>query len=332
MVDLDLQTLRWFVAVAEAPSFSKAAASIGIARPRLSAAMLELETDGPLFDREAGGTALTAEGRRLLEEARVRIAAAADLPELAGEPVEADLRPAEEPSVFPISIVVGVTVSKWTTRWEERNPARPVVVTVLRDEDQLTAVRDGSVACAFVRLPMPADDLSATRLHAIPLYTEARVVVAAKGHLIEAADEVELADLAGDRLLSAPATLPGWADVATDPGTEAQRAHLHGLTPEQLIEVVATGAGIAVLPASVVRAHGRKDVLWRPLSDPPQSTVAVVWRAGDDSIDTERFVGIVRGRTERSSRAEPTPPTDKRKSSTVRQRSASSHAARRKRR
>jgi DNA-binding transcriptional LysR family regulator len=235
-------------------------------------------------------------------------------------------------SVFPISIVAGVTVSKWTTRWEERNPGRAVAVTVVRDEDQLIAVRDGTVACAFVRLPVPAEDPSATQVHAIPLYTEACVVVAAKGHLIEAADEVELADLAGDRLLSAPATLPGWAEVATDPGTAEQRAHLLGLTSEQLIDVVVTGAGIAVLPASIVRAYARKDLVWRPLSDAPQSTVAVVWRADDDSIDTERFVGIVRGRTARSSRAEPTPPTDRRKSSTVRQRSASSHAARRKRR
>ncbi len=60
----DPQTLRWFIGVAEAPSFSKAAAELGIARQRLSAAMLGLEIGSALFDREVGGTALTDAGAR----------------------------------------------------------------------------------------------------------------------------------------------------------------------------------------------------------------------------------------------------------------------------
>jgi len=332
-VDAQLQTLRWFVVVAESSSFSKAAAQLNVARQKLSAAMLELEGDTALFDRAVGGTALTDDGRRLLDEARARISLAEAQPEEAeGDEREPDAGAAEV-IAFPITIVAGVTVSKWTTRWEERHRDRPVSVLLVEDAAQVDAVRTGTADCAFVRLPLARSGPDDVAVHTIPLYTEESVVVAAKGHLIEAADVVELADLVGERLLSAPDSLPGWAAAASDPGTPDQRAQLDGLTPAQLIEVVATGAGIAVLPASVFRAFGRKDVISRPLADPPQSTVAISWRADDDSTDTERFVGIVRGRTERSSRAEPTPPTPKKRGAApVGQRSSSSHAARRKRR
>ncbi|THG33517.1 LysR family transcriptional regulator [Naasia lichenicola] len=329
----DPQTLRWFIAVTESPSFSKAAAELGIARQKLSAAMLALESGPALFDREVGGTALTEAGRALLGAARIRVAEAeAQAAASAAEAVEH--AQALETAPFPITLVAGVTVSKWTTRWDERNPAHPVAVMLVDDAAQAHAVRDGTAACAFVRLPIVAGGTrdSEVRLHSIPLYSEDSVVIAAKGHLIEAADVLELTDLVDERLLSPPQSLPGWSEIAKNPGTPEQRDQLLGLTPAQLIEVVATGAGIAVLPASIVRTFGRKDVIARPLTGAPQSTVAIAWRADDDSRETEQFVGIVRGRTERSSRAEPTPPTERKKAPAVRQRSASSHAARRKRR
>ncbi len=204
-----------------------------------------------------------------------------------------------------------------------RTPPRPTRSAVARPRAPSSVFRSAAQETAS---PRP-------RLHSIPLYSEDSVVIAAKGHLIEAADVIELSDIADERLLSPPDALPGWTRIAKNPGTPEQRSQLEGLTPAQLIEVVATGAGIAVLPASIVRAFGRKDVIARPLNGAPQSTVAIAWRADDDSRETEQFVGIVRGRTERSSRAEPTPPTERKRTPiTPGKRSASSHAARRKRR
>jgi len=125
-------------------------------------------------------------------------------------------------------------------------------------------------------------------VHLIPLYVEQPVVVVPKEHPVTAFDEVTLADLTGENLLELP-----------------------DLTDEQLIEVVATGAGIAVLPQSIARLYGRKDVKYRPVTDAASTQVGLAWLVDTESELTEEFIGIVRGRTARSSRATPTPPTEK---------------------
>ena len=66
--------------------------------------------------------------------------------------------------------------------------------------------------------------------------------------------------------------------------------------------MVATGSGIVVVPMSVARLHHRKDVVHRPVTGVAPSGVGLAWRVDDDDPRIEDFIGIVRGRTERSTR------------------------------
>src|SRR5690606_36701115 len=67
-MDLDLRSLRSFVAVASDGSISAAAESQHIAQPALSVQLKQLEEHlgTPLFDRHARGVTLTAAGDRSL--------------------------------------------------------------------------------------------------------------------------------------------------------------------------------------------------------------------------------------------------------------------------
>jgi hypothetical protein len=65
---------------------------------------------------------------------------------------------------------------------------------------------------------------------------------------------------------------------------------------------VASGSGIVVVPMSVARLHHRKDVVHRPVTGVAASRVGLAWRADDEDPRIEDFIGIVRGRTERSTR------------------------------
>ncbi len=142
-------------------------------------------------------------------------------------------------------------------------------------EDQVAVLRDGTADMAFVRQPVDREGL-----HLIPLYDEMPVVVVAREHLLTALDEVTVADLADEHLLhDAPP-----------------------MTTRHAVELVAAGAGILVVPRSVALLHDRKDVETRPVVDLPRSGVGLAWRSDTADERVETFIGIVRGRTARSSR------------------------------
>jgi len=69
---VDLQRLKYFLAVAEERHITRAAARLGMAQPPLSQQIRVLETElgTKLFDRLPKGVALTAAGEALLEDAR----------------------------------------------------------------------------------------------------------------------------------------------------------------------------------------------------------------------------------------------------------------------
>lgn len=297
-MDIDPTTLRWFSAVATELHFGRAATSLGIARTRLSKAVVELEAQlgYPLFDREQPGTQLTDAGRSLLEAAPELIVAADERAAIAAEE-------AARPVPFRISFVPGVTITKWTTEWETRFPDIPLVVLPTPGDEAVSVLRENSVDVAFVRLPIDRDGLSAIRL-----YDEVPVVVVAKDNALSILEEVRLAELAGEHLIQHPDEVEGWTDVATEM-LEGTRPDLpEPASVEDALDLVAAGTGIVVLPHSVARLHARKDVVARPVLDLPETQIALCWLAGDPSDRIEEFIGIVRGRRATSSRAPATAP------------------------
>jgi DNA-binding transcriptional LysR family regulator len=117
--------------------------------------------------------------------------------------------------------------------------------------------------------------------HLIPLYREVPVVVVPKDHPVTAYDEIDVAELADEY--------------------DVLREH-PDITTKQAIETVAAGTGIVVVPMSLARLHDRKDVEFRPVTGVAESPVGLAWLIDLDDPDTETFIGIVRGRTARSSR------------------------------
>jgi DNA-binding transcriptional LysR family regulator len=77
------------------------------------------------------------------------------------------------------------------------------------------------------------------------------------------------------------------------------------MTEGEAIETTAAGTGVVIVPMSVARLHRRKDTVQRPVTDLPPSTIALVWRRDRDDEVCQEFVGVVRGRTARSSRGGP---------------------------
>ncbi|CAN7391642.1 LysR substrate-binding domain-containing protein [Terrabacter sp. LjRoot27] len=204
---------------------------------------------------------------------------------------------------FHVEFVPGVTPDKWLRVWSQRLPDSPLQAAPVEDADALAHLRDGTSSMALLRLPVDRDGL-----HVIPLYEEVPVVVVAKEHVIAAFDEVDVADLGEEVLMQDPALVPEWVAVATSEVRD-RAAAMPPMTTKQAVSVVATGSGIVVVPMSVARLHHRKDVVHRPVTGVAPSRVGLAWRVDDDDPRIEDFIGIVRGRTERSTRGGGSDPT-----------------------
>lgn len=192
---------------------------------------------------------------------------------------------------FRLAYVPGVTPTKWVRIWNERLPDVPLTLVAVSPGEAFELLRDGGADAGFVRLPVDRTDLSA-----IPLYTETTVVVIPKDHVFAAVDEVTAEDLA-DEILLHPLddTLP-WESLPGQPANERPA------TTADAIELVAAGIGVLAVPQSLARLHHRKDLTYRPLTEAPESRVALSWPEDATTDLVEDFIGIVRGRTVNSSR------------------------------
>ncbi|WP_400996297.1 LysR family transcriptional regulator substrate-binding protein [Agromyces sp. GXQ0307] len=169
--------------------------------------------------------------------------------------------------------VAGVSPAKWLREWAGRRPDLPLEATRVDQPEQLGELRAGDADLAFVRLPIDDEGL-----HVIPLWEEVAVAVLPKDHAFADAEELALADLVHE--------------------TRAPEQD----DPAMTVELVAAGTGWAMLPHGVARLHHRRDVVAIPVADAARTRIALVWRVERDDDDIQEFVGVVRGRTSRSSR------------------------------
>jgi hypothetical protein len=97
------------------------------------------------------------------------------------------------------------------------------------------------------------------------------VVVVPKDHVVAAVDEVTAEDLADDIVLHPLDDTLDWEHPPGRPAIERPA------TTEDAIELVAAGVGLLVVPQSLARLHHRKDLTYRPVTDAPESRVALSW-------------------------------------------------------
>ncbi|MEV6943166.1 LysR family substrate-binding domain-containing protein [Streptomyces sp. NPDC051172] len=197
----------------------------------------------------------------------------------------------EEPQAFRLAYVPGVTPAKWVRIWNERLPDIPLNLLAVPAAEASDVLRAGGADAGLVRLPVDR-----TFFSAIPLYTETTVVVVPKDHVITAADEVTVEDLADEVLFHPLDDVFDWDRPPGEPAFERPA------TTEDAVELVAAGVGLLVVPQSLARLYHRKDLTYRPLVDGPASSIALAWPEEATTDLVEDFIGIVRGRTANSSR------------------------------
>jgi len=207
---------------------------------------------------------------------------------------------------FRVAYVPGVTPAKWVRIWNERLPDVPLTLVAVSAAEASDVLREGGADAGFVRLPVDR-----TYFSAIPLYTETTVVVVPKDHVLTVVDEVTIEGLADDVVLHPLDDTLDWERLPGQPAIERPAT-----TPDA-VELVAAGVGLLVVPQSLARLYHRRDLTYRPVTDAPQSRVALSWPEKMTTDMVEDFIGVVRGRTINSTRGRAATPAKPERDSAV---------------
>ncbi|RVU14074.1 LysR family transcriptional regulator [Methylobacterium oryzihabitans] len=278
---MELRHLRYFVAVAEALSFTAAAERLGVSQPPLSQQIRDLETElrTTLFVRTSRRVALTQAGAAFLDQARAILAQVEQASEQAraiggGLCGTLDIGLTGSVLTGPLARLIrayGLRYPEVTVRLHEMPPG-----------EQQAALHGRRTDISFLRRPPEDPDLVAELAWPEPVG-----VALPQDHRLAAADRVALADLAGEpylslRLRDSPFARYLW-------GCCIEAGFLPRLTQQvvesaSLVSLAAAGLGVALVPAQVGALAG-PGAVYRPLADPaPAADVSAVYRAPPNAV------------------------------------------------
>jgi DNA-binding transcriptional LysR family regulator len=290
---MELRHLRYFVAIAEERSFTRAAERLWIAQPGLSTQIrrLEAELGVQLFNRHTRGVDLTDAGEVFLERARVALAAA-DAAAATGSDLEAGVV-----GSVRLGLATGARWHRTSTVLErftrEREAVELTVIegyggTLWRD------LRDSHLDAVIGPVGASSADLRSLNLGAEPW-----VVMVGEGHPLAGHGPLAATDLRGEQV-----SVTGHRDGASYDRAIAEvleelgvaSALVRGAPGPALHAAVAEGNAVALTTAPEALPA---DVIARPLD--PRRTLAfeLLWRDETPSPALSEFIRIAAETMER---------------------------------
>lgn len=274
---MELRQLEYFVAVVEEGSFTRAAERCHVAQPGVSAQVrhLERELGQPLLERSARGIYLTEAGSVALTYARAALAAAAGarhaIDQLAGL-LHGRLRVGMVPSITAFD------VAEVIASFHDDHPGVEIALVEANTTDILVeALTARQLDAAFIGLhrELPAG------IDAAVIAEEALVALVSPGDLLAATTSIPLAALAGRTLVGLPAGtgLRSRIDQACATAGFVPHVSFEAGDPHLLAQLAGRGLGVAILPASVARAHPGRTHALRITQPQMSGQIGLAWRS-----------------------------------------------------
>jgi DNA-binding transcriptional LysR family regulator len=289
---MELRHLRYFIAVAEELSFTRGAERLHVSQPPLSQQIKQLEEEIQvrLFDRSRRWVRLTSAGRLFLERAGQVLAQVEGAVLAARRIVGGE---SDRLSVACTPWIAITAVPRILRCFSEVHRQIQIDVQTLNSVLQVRAVKARTIDVGFM-FPSAADDaLQVERLVRYPL-----MVALPTNHRLARRGQLSPGDLAGESyvMLSADAA-PAYGDVVTKYWERAGVAMKERLKVDQalaVIDLVAAGAGFALVPSSVQQC-GRQRIVCRRLDPaPPELELSLAWTRGVESPAINALLEVAR--------------------------------------
>lgn len=278
---MDLRLMKYFVAVAEELNFSSAAKRLNMAQPPLSQQIksLEIELGVQLLKRNNRKVELTEPGRVFLAEARKTL--------LQSEKAVKAAQLAHQGQIgqltvgFVGSATDGIFIKK-LKEFREKYPFVQLTLKEMTTAQQLDALHSREIHVGLLR---PFVQESAIQSQ---LFTEEPFVFAVpKSHSLASRPKISVHEVANDPFIMPPRHHgPDFYDIIIGYFRNCgisiriiqEAAHMH-----TIVNLVASGLGISVVPSSVKNFRRPGIVYKNFIEKPPQINLSLAWRRDDES-------------------------------------------------
>ena len=271
---MEMQQLRYVVAVARTGNFSRAAEQCHVSQPSLSQQIQKLEDElgEQLFDRLKRAVQLTSHGAaflrravRVLEEVDAAKREATDAKELLRGVVTIGVLPTIAPYLLPDVLA----------EFMEKYPGVEIVV----QED--TTARLLKLAHAYeIDFALASQPLQDEQLEVRELFSEELLLALPPGHPLTRKRSVNPADLAGERLI----VMKEGHCLGDQVLRFCDRRELHpnisfrSAQIETIQALVRAGLGVSLIPAMAARSEGEGVPEYRSFSAPrPSRKIVAAW-------------------------------------------------------
>ena len=295
-MSIDLKQLKYFLAVAEEKSFSRAAERLHISQPPLSQQIMKLESElgVRLFTRTTRSFELTVAGKALMVEA-------AELLAKMRMPIDT-IRQIDRGEVGRLRVgIVGSAmwgpIPSMLEQFQSQFPRVTWTIHELGPNDQWEALRNRQIDVGFWREPrIEPEVLKQANLRQDLCFPENVCVAMNEKHPLASQDAIELIDIANEPMLTLHLTQSAepryLIQCCVNAGFEPM-IFQEAAEPQTLLAMVGAGLGVALLPQTTGRI-GWPGVKFMPIrTNPPSANLYISYLAQDDAPVVRAFLKIL---------------------------------------
>ncbi|WP_374358423.1 LysR family transcriptional regulator [Pseudoduganella danionis] len=295
-MSIDLKQLKYFLAVAEEKSFSRAAERLHISQPPLSQQIMKLESElgVKLFARTTRTFELTVAGKALMQEAT-------DL--LAKMRMTVDtIRQIDRGEVGRLRVgIVGSAmwgpIPSLLEEFQTKYPRVTWTIHELGPTLQYEALRAKQVDVGFWREPrLDEEDLKRDNLRQELCFREDVCVAINEHHPLAKEEAIELSDIAEEPMLTLAldkSSFPRYLIQCCVKAGFQPTIFQEATEPQTLLAMVGAGLGVALMPETTSRI-GWPGVVFVPIrSNPPSANLYITYTTLDDAPVVRAFLNIL---------------------------------------
>jgi DNA-binding transcriptional LysR family regulator len=299
-MSIDLKQLKYFLAVAEEKSFSRAAERLHISQPPLSQQIMKLESELGVrlfarttrtFELTVAGKALMAEASELLAKMRMTIDTIRQIDR-------------GEVGRLRVGIVGSAMWGPIPSLLEEFQSKYPRVTWTIHESGptaQYEALRAKQIDVGFWREPkLNEDDLRNDNLRQELCFRENVCVALNEHHPLAKQEAIELTDIASEPMLTLAldkSAFPRYLIQCCVKAGFQPTIFQEASEPQTLLAMVGAGLGVALLPETTSRI-GWPGVVFVPIrSNPPSANLYITYTTLDDAPVVRAFLNILKPAT-----------------------------------